>query len=177
MDKVIFLWLHQLVGLSTTSDALILFIAEYLGYFVVLGLLFYLLRQRRKRLVGLLWYLAVNMAAIVAWFLASLLKYSLALPRPFLVLSQFHPLFSFGNLDSFPSGHAVFFAGLAGALWAINRRAGVVTLVLAILIGLARVIAGVHWPSDVLAGLIFGFVIGYWLLHLIKEMKGGLFRL
>jgi undecaprenyl-diphosphatase len=62
---------------------------------------------------------------------------------------------------SFPSGHATRATMLAvlglglGPAWL-----GLALLVWAPLVGLARVILGVHYPSDVVAGMILGALIG-----------------
>jgi len=70
---------------------------------------------------------------------------------------------------SFPSGHAVRAVMLAvvvlglGPLWL-----GVLLLLWAPLVGLARVTMGVHYLSDVLAGMVLGLVIGGLLLLVIR---------
>jgi membrane-associated phospholipid phosphatase len=173
MDKIIFLWLHQLIGQSWWFDQVILFLSQYLPYLVVLAIFILCLWSFNRRLIGLLWFDLIFLAAGIAWFLAGLLKYNLVTPRPFLVWSNLHPLFLSGGLESFPSGHAVFFGALAGGVLVLNRRAGYLALALAALIGLARVIAGVHWPSDVVAGLIFGTLAGYWQVWLVAQAKAG----
>jgi undecaprenyl-diphosphatase len=62
---------------------------------------------------------------------------------------------------SFPSGHAARAAMLAvlglglGPAWL-----GIALLIWAPLVGLARVVLGVHYPSDVAAGMVLGAVMG-----------------
>jgi undecaprenyl-diphosphatase len=71
---------------------------------------------------------------------------------------------------SFPSGHAVRAVMLAvvvlglGPLWL-----GMVLLVWAPLVGLARVAMGVHYLSDVIAGMVLGLVIGGVVLLVIRS--------
>lgn len=71
---------------------------------------------------------------------------------------------------SFPSGHAVRAVMLAvvvlglGPLWL-----GMVLLVWAPLVGLARVAMGVHYLSDVIAGMVLGLVIGGAVLLVIRS--------
>lgn len=60
--------------------------------------------------------------------------------------------------DSFPSGHAQGAAALWGYLAVVVRRPAftVFALILIVLISVSRLYAGVHWPSDVIAGIIIG---------------------
>ena len=62
---------------------------------------------------------------------------------------------------SFPSGHAVRATMLAVIMLGLGPWwVGVVLLAWAPLVGLARVAMGLHYLSDVLAGILIGFVIG-----------------
>lgn len=88
------------------------------------------------------------------------IKLRLQRPRPFAL----HPHITAGArvLDeySFPSGHtlhAVAFMILLGGVfpWMLT-----VLVPFAVLTGVARVILGLHYPSDVLAGALLGAVIG-----------------
>ena len=62
---------------------------------------------------------------------------------------------------SFPSLHAANAFAAAVALWCLDRRAGRVALPVAALIALSRVFVGVHWPSDVVVGGIYGAAVAY----------------
>ncbi|MGX1226675.1 phosphatase PAP2 family protein [Streptomyces ambofaciens] len=57
---------------------------------------------------------------------------------------------------SFPSNHATLAAGLAAGLAVLRPRLGVITLPLAGAAALLRVLVGVHYPHDVLAGAALG---------------------
>jgi undecaprenyl-diphosphatase len=65
--------------------------------------------------------------------------------------------------NSFPSGHATIAFAIAFALllaWPGKRRlwVGGTALVVALLVGLSRVYRGIHWPTDIVAGLLLGLL-------------------
>ena len=87
---------------------------------------------------------------------SSILKQIFARPRPDLVPH----LDAISNL-SFPSGHAtnaVTILVLAALLLPTRQRGGWLSLavLLAGLISTSRILLGVHWPSDVLGGILWG---------------------
>ncbi|MBN9098066.1 phosphatase PAP2 family protein [Pseudonocardia sp. 73-21] len=58
-----------------------------------------------------------------------------------------------------PSDHAVVAGALVVGLWVLQRRLGVLGAALALLVAFSRVYVGVHYPSDVAVGLLFGAVV------------------
>jgi membrane-associated phospholipid phosphatase len=98
--------------------------------------------------------------------LATQLKPIFESPRPTSDLVEIH-----GSFDGsgFPSGHAL--TGMTMALglsiivwrWARHRTVAmaltIALMLLALLIGLARIWSGAHWPSDVVGGYAFGVMI------------------
>ena len=91
--------------------------------------------------------LAVNQIVIRLW----------DRPRPFAT----HPatlLLPASHDPSFPSDHATFGFAIAVALLVTVRRIGLVALVLAALLAVARVYTGEHYVSDVAAGALIGIV-------------------
>jgi undecaprenyl-diphosphatase len=69
------------------------------------------------------------------------------------------PAGSLNNWNSFPSDHAMFFFALGAGLWSINRAAGMIAFIWTIVvIDFPRVYLGIHYPSDVVFGALFGLV-------------------
>jgi membrane-associated phospholipid phosphatase len=59
---------------------------------------------------------------------------------------------------SMPSGHALILAGLATVVLLENRKLGVLCLLWCLFVNLIRVALGIHYASDVLTGMVIGFV-------------------
>jgi undecaprenyl-diphosphatase len=79
-------------------------------------------------------------------------------PRPFTAHPALTHLLAAASPDpSFPSDHAAAAFAIAFAVLALSRRAGIVFLAAATLIALSRVVLGLHYPSDVLAGMCVGW--------------------
>ena len=62
---------------------------------------------------------------------------------------------------SFPSGHTVSSAVAATVLTRANKKFGFTAIPVAALIAFSRLYVFVHFPTDVLAGAILGFAIGF----------------
>ena len=60
--------------------------------------------------------------------------------------------------QSFPSGHVAATLAASRALYRVYPRTGPVGLGVTVALGGARVAAAEHWPSDILAGALIGYV-------------------
>lgn len=140
--------------------------------------------------VGYLWLSGKHHAAsfvltatVGGLLLSTLLKGLFDRPRP-----QVVPHLSHVGTSSFPSGHSMLSAVVyltLGALLArfVERRRLklyflVVALLLTFLVGLSRVYAGVHYPTDVLAGWSAGLVWAMvcWLVARYLQQRGAVER-
>ena len=85
-------------------------------------------------------------------------------PRPFIVHHDLITPITQGlqvDPNSFPSGHTYIVFAIAASIFLYgHKRLGVILFVLAILVAVARIGAGLHYPSDVIAGALLGLSSG-----------------
>lgn len=160
-----FLQAHQTAGMSSFMAFL-----SFLGYadllWILLGIL--LLVPRRSRKTGM----QVLAALAVTFVLCNLLlKPLFDRPRPFEVYQALIPLFDRPDSFSFPSGHAMAAFSAATALFCNEKAGGTAALLLAALIGFSRMYNLVHYPTDVLAGMVIGIGVGLLVHSLFTRRK------
>lgn len=162
-DAAIAAWLRTYAG---PFEWLTVFVASYVPYLIVLAAVVLLAKEPRGRMK--IWKLAyVALAAVVGrGILASLVHQVWNRPRPF-VAEGFSPLLALAPSASFPSGHVTLLFGISVALLMAGRKKeGWWLTGLSLAVGIARVAAGVHWPSDIVGGIVAG-VVGAWGVRLL----------
>ena len=117
------------------------------------------LQKERNKNVVLLASAAVLIAIGVGWLVGEVFDRE----RPFVTFPHFHHV-DIGvppNLNSFPSGHALMLFAFAGVFYYIGHHPNWARflLLIAVIVVVARVVAGVHYPSDVLAGAVLGLIV------------------
>lgn len=98
-------------------------------------------------------------------FVDWIIKPVIARPRPFNfegwpAAFNFPGLISEPSSWSFPSGHSSSSFAAATALFATNKKLGIPALILAFLVAFSRIYVHVHYPTDVIAGILFGAFLG-----------------
>lgn len=124
---------------------------------VILSLL--LLIPQRTRKIGVMSLLALLVSLLIN---NVTLKNLVARVRPYETIEGLVPLIGRPWDYSFPSGHT---GSSFASAWVFYRRLpkrfGIPALILAGLIGLSRLYLGVHYPTDVLFGVISGIFSGF----------------
>ena len=105
-----------------------------------------------------------------------LLKPLIGRTRPCFVLEHVRLLIHQPHSFSFPSSHAANAASIATLLSIQYRKFAFVLIPVAILIGISRMYVGVHYPSDVAAGLTIGVLIALGILWLEQRIEERLFK-
>ena len=149
-------------AIDTVAEEVLDALAVFLNYagehgeiWIAFTLLLLLFRRTRKAGCAMA-------TALVLYLVAGdcILKPLFARPRPCDVNTAITILVKRPHGHSFPSGHTASAFAAAFALWLQNRKLGVPALVLAAFIAFTRLYLYVHFPTDVLGGLVLGLALG-----------------
>ncbi len=86
------------------------------------------------------------------------LKPIIARPRPFMLREEIELVISAPSGFSFPSGHTVSSFAAAVGLFIYHKKLGIAALIWAILVAVSRLYMYVHYPTDVLTGIVIGIL-------------------
>lgn len=101
-----------------------------------------------------------------------ILKNLVARTRPYEVVDGLKLLVAKASDYSFPSGHSgSSFAASVVMLRLLPKKFGIPAIILATLIALSRLYVGIHYPTDVLAGIITGTICGIIAIKLSKKLN------
>lgn len=161
--------LNGLTGGYIFFDAMVLVYAEIIPWFV--GFFFcVLIIFSYKRTV---WpFVFSSLVLLSASFLSTKLKILFNFQRPFEIYQTIQPVFLTYGFGSFPSSHALFFAALTTLSFFFLKRFSYFFLIVSFVIGVARIVAGVHFFFDVLAGWILGFLLALGAIYVYKNSIG-----
>jgi len=132
--------------------------ANYLIFLIVLSAIIYFFRQdsTTKKQLAIFSLITLPMIYLIAQ-MARLFYFN---PRPF-VVGNFIPLIPHAPDNGFPSDHVLLSSSLAILIFYYNRRFGIILWISAVLVGISRVLAGVHHPIDVIGGLIIPIIVSF----------------
>ena len=177
-DLAVFRYLNSWVGVSPFFDWAIRFRAIYLWYLVIAAVLmfaavpFVFPRARAARARNLRLLRDAAIAAFMGrYVITELIRFSYSRPRPFEVLADARQIIEHATGGSFPSGHAALSFAVATAVAFYYPKTSIFFFLAAFSIGVSRVAAGIHWPSDILAGAIVGIATAWIIRHLLLSVS------
>lgn len=131
-----------------------------------------LLIPEKTRKVGMM-----SACALLASLLVNniLVKNLAARARPYNAIEGLIPIVTKPSEFSFPSGHAASSLASASVFYRkLPKKYGIMAVVIAVLISLSRLYVGVHYPTDVIAGIISGIgcsYLGEWTVVFAEQKK------
>ncbi|MCI8725904.1 MAG: phosphatase PAP2 family protein [Hungatella sp.] len=170
LDGAILLWIQEFVR----NDVLTPLFTAVTGLgdkgFIWILLSLVLLTSKKTRETGMIALLGLLLSLLV---INLALKNLVARERPFDMIEGLIPLIERPGDYSFPSGHSASSFAAAGVMVRrLPRWAGIPLFLLAVMISLLRLYVGVHYPTDVLAGVAIGLGLSYLAEWIWKRQKG-----
>ena len=177
MDIAILQWVHEVFHSQMWLNYIMKYVT-YIGEFgagaIICALVLLVFRKTRWAGVAVVIAFLLNVLVVNV-----ILKLSINRARPWqtypeLGFREFHN--SIGVREptdsSFPSGHTATLFAAAAALVMYYKAKGIPAVIVALLVGISRVYLCMHYPSDVLGGIVIGSacgVAGYFLMKVVKK--------
>lgn len=178
LDSNILLFIQEYIRNPVLNPIIVFITSLGDGGMIWIAATILLLIPKKTRKIGIMSAAALLGSLIIN---NNIIKNIVARPRPYTVLEELSILIPKPGEYSFPSGHtSSSFAAAVVFFRQLPKKWGVPALVLAILIGFSRIYVGVHYPTDVLAGMAVGTLLAigaeYMVLkglELWKNRRGG----
>lgn len=168
LNQEYFFKIFQLSGQNKIFDNLMIFSAVYLIFLTLfISIVFSILGGVKEKKSLLLCMLSFG----VGFILLKTLGFLLYEPRPFTSF-QITPIIGFAPGDAFPSDHTTILTILALSYSAYKSKLTWFLISVLFLVGFSRIYTGVHYPVDILGGIIFGTVSVY----ISWKIKGSLMK-
>lgn len=162
-------YLNAAAGKSNIVDAIVVFLGHYLVYFLAATLIAWWFVNSEKIKTRQAVTMAFFSFVIARFGVTEIIRALLPRQRPYWG-HEVVQLIPKGAENSFPSGHATALFAIAMAVYFYNKKLGNWLFFIAVVVSIARVIAGVHFPSDVLAGAIVGLITA-WIMERCLALK------
>jgi len=131
-------------------------------YLFPIVILFWVFIYRTKKVYTLL---IILFSAVSTFLVSELIKNITKIQRP-----AIEGLMVSERGFSFPSEHSSITMVIGIVIYSIDKKLGIIFIALSILVGLSRVILGVHYIIDVLAGWGVGILIGLIFIKIFKNI-------
>jgi undecaprenyl-diphosphatase len=143
------------------KNFLIVFFASYLPYILIVIAVYLLFTKEKNWRQRLYIFSVFALSAILSrGLITEIIRFFYYHPRPS------------GPGNSFPSGHMTFYFVLALAVFfLLNKKWGWFFIASVIIIGLARVLAGIHWYSDIAGGILIAAACYFFVEKILLPKK------
>jgi len=133
---------------------------------VWIAIAFVLILDKQHKSIGKIVLVTLIISTILG---EGIIKHIVRRARPFMSHNSIIPSITKPNSYSFPSGHTFSSFAVSGVLSVYFTQYRFVFLFLAFLIALSRIYLYLHYPTDVIAGIVFGLLCSKLIIFLLNE--------
>ena len=130
---------------------------------IIIAVIF--LCTKKYRTTGIIMLSSLAISSLIG---NDIIKPLIGRERPYVYREGYQLLIPPPQGFSFPSGHTISSFTASTVIFLRHRKIGTVALCIAALIAFSRLYLYVHFPSDVLGGLIMGVLIGILCSHMFR---------
>jgi len=144
------------------------FIAEYMVLILALGVvIIWFTRDKNNRIM----ILCATITFICAFTIGKISGQFHSNYQPFVELSDVNKLIEKEKDNSFPSDHTILFFSYCISFWLFKRGWSILWIMLAFLVGISRIWVGVHYPLDVIAGILISFATAIFIYYTVPKLS------
>ena len=164
------------LGAGSILDYFTMLVSDYIFLFLVLTLIVALISLRDKKRVKIV-VVTLLIALFLHFFITGIVMKGFVASniyfkeRPYITYPN--EIIQLGGMDTdtaFPSGHVAMIVGILTVLIFYYRKYWPYALVFALFMMFARIHNGMHYPSDVLFGALFGIVYGLGAVYISRKL-------
>ena len=149
-------------------DEVIVFLASKLHVaIVVIAIITFLLSTKKQRMALALTAMTALPLSYLLGKIASFFYYT---ERPFSELGIASLVPHIAD-NGFPSEHTLYAMVIAAVVFSVRKNWGLLLIVLAILVGISRVLAGVHHYIDVVGSVVIAVITTYVVTILLRQLQ------
>lgn len=148
-------------------NPLAIFFAEHMVFVLAAIMFFYWLTgSYNDRTIVMGGALAFFLSEVIAKTIGFLYSHH----QPFALFPNINQLIPHEVDNSFPSDHTILFFSIAVSTFLYHKRKGLILIFIAALVGLSRVWVGVHYPVDVLFGVLIATISAFLSFAFLKRI-------
>ncbi|MED3930625.1 undecaprenyl-diphosphatase [Priestia megaterium] len=165
LNYEVFQWINSFAGKSSAMDSVMIIITNSVPYFIMACLLLLWFSGKTERTIyhryTALYMLFTIVLSLCINEVIHLVYYH---PRPF-VTHHVHKLIPHPANSSFVSDHSILVFSAAWIMWLRKNKWRSIIFIWAVISGLSRIYVGVHYPADVLGGMMIAGAIGCFIIY------------